>query len=125
MKKMYLYEPAMCCESGVCGVGVDAELLRVSTVINHLRKNGITVERYNLSSAPAEFIKNKTVNELIHKEGVDILPIAVVEDQMMKSGSYPTNEEFVSWLEISEELLENEKEKDSDDGCCCGGSCCE
>lgn len=122
MKKMFIYEPAMCCESGVCGVGVDTELLRISTVINKLRMNGITVERYNLSSAPAEFIKNNTVNELITKQGVAILPIVMVENQVMKTGSYPTNEEFDLWLNVSD--LPLQEEKGSDEGCCCGDGCC-
>ena len=50
MKRMSIYEPAMCCDTGVCGVNVDPELVRISTVINNLKKNGITIERYNLSS---------------------------------------------------------------------------
>ena len=33
MKTMKIYEPAMCCTTGLCGVGVDSELLRVSTVL--------------------------------------------------------------------------------------------
>ena len=41
MKTMSIYEPAMCCETGICGVGVDPELLRISTVFNNLQKNGI------------------------------------------------------------------------------------
>ena len=30
MKKMTIYEPAMCCSTGLCGVGVDTKLLRIS-----------------------------------------------------------------------------------------------
>ena len=48
MKRMSIYEPAMCCDTGVCGVNVDPELVRISRVINILKKNGITIERYNL-----------------------------------------------------------------------------
>ena len=39
MKRMQIFEPAMCCSTGLCGVGVDPELLRVSAVLNTLRKN--------------------------------------------------------------------------------------
>lgn len=45
MKKLAIYEPAMCCDTGICGVSVDPELLRISAVINNLKKNGIAVER--------------------------------------------------------------------------------
>jgi hypothetical protein len=37
MKKMCIYEPALCCETGLCGVNVDPELLRISTVLNTLK----------------------------------------------------------------------------------------
>ena len=38
MKKMMIFEPAMCCSTGVCGPSVDENLLRVSTIINRLKK---------------------------------------------------------------------------------------
>ena len=65
MKKMQIFEPAMCCSTGLCGVGVDQELLRISTVLNTLKNNGVQVDRFNLSSAPQEFVTNKTVNNYI------------------------------------------------------------
>lgn len=37
MKKMSIYEPALCCETGLCGVNVDPELLRITTVLNNLK----------------------------------------------------------------------------------------
>ena len=61
MKTMTIYEPAMCCPTGLCGVGVDPELLRISTVLNTLKENGVEVARFNLTTAPAEFVKNKVV----------------------------------------------------------------
>lgn len=123
MKKMFIFEPAMCCETGICGVGVDTELLRISTVINNLKRNGFDVARYNLSSTPNEFVKNKLINEMINKDGVSILPITMVDDKVMKTGTYPTNEEFVAWLEVSEQILDETKE-DNEDSCCGGGCCC-
>lgn len=102
MKKMSIYEPAMCCETGLCGVSVDPELLRVSTTINNLRKLGYEVKRYNLSSAPMEFVKNKTVHDSMRKGGAKILPITIVDQTVVKTGKYPTNEEFQQWLGVNE-----------------------
>lgn len=51
MKTMKIYEPAMCCPTGLCGVGVDPELLRISTVLNTLKQNGVEVQRFNLANA--------------------------------------------------------------------------
>ncbi|ABX42520.1 arsenite efflux transporter metallochaperone ArsD [Lachnoclostridium phytofermentans] len=127
MKKMFIYEPAMCCETGLCGVGVDPELLRVSTVINNLKKLGYEVNRYNLTSAPMEFVKNKYVNDSMKTGGAKVLPITIVEDTVVKSGKYPTNDEFFEWLEVYKQPYEEDLNDNNDDCCgggCCGGSCC-
>lgn len=102
MKKMIIFDPAMCCSTGVCGPGVDPELLRVSTVLNNLKSKGVTVERYNLTSNPQAFVDNKTVNELLNTDGVDILPVIIVDGEVVKTKAYPTNEEFCTLLEVPE-----------------------
>ena len=120
MKKMAIYEPAMCCPTGLCGVGTDPELLRISTVLNNLKKKGAVVERYNLNSAPAEFIKNEAVNAYINAKGASGLPVVTVGGQIVIEGRYPTNEEFTSLLGLSD-IAGDEPQG----GCCCGdGGCC-
>ena len=80
MKTMKIFEPAMCCPTGLCGVGVDPELLRVSTVLNTLKENGIEVQRYNLTSAPMEFVNHTAVSEFLKKFGPEKLPVIMVDD---------------------------------------------
>ena len=95
----------MCCSTGLCGVGVDPELLRISTVLNTLKQNGVEVQRFNLNSAPGEFVKNKTVTGYLRKFGPDKLPVTLVDGVLMVAGRYPTNREFTSWLELSDDVL--------------------
>jgi hypothetical protein len=101
MKKMQIFEPAMCCPTGVCGVGVDPELLRISTILNTLKKSGIEVDRFNLSGSPQEFISNKIINKYINEKGVEGLPVTVVDREIVIEGRYPTNEEIVKLLGVS------------------------
>lgn len=105
MKKMQIFEPAMCCSTGLCGVVIDPELLRISTVLNTLKKNGVEVERFNLSNNPQEFMNNQIVNEFININGVDELPVTVLDHEIVITGRYPTNEEFARLLDISMNLL--------------------
>ena len=102
MTKMMIYESAMCCSTGLCGVGVDPELLRISTVLNNLQKDGTTVDRFNLSSNPQEFVINADVNKMIMDSGVESLPITVVDGRIVKTGAYPGNEEILSLLGLPE-----------------------
>jgi len=130
MKKMTIYEPAMCCSTGLCGVSADPELLRISTVLSKLEKNGVKVERYNLTGAPQEFVKNREINALI-SENLENLPVTVVDGEIVLTKRYPTNDEFRTFLELPAGLI-GEKEgtatkvkvrRAGSGGCCCGGKC--
>lgn len=123
MSKMKIYEPAMCCSTGLCGVGVDPELLRMSTVLNNLSKMGVVIERYNLSNAPQEFINNKVVNEFINSRGVEKLPVIVLNDKIVIAGRYPTNEEISEFLGIETSKFAGKVTPKKQGGCCNGGCC--
>ncbi|MEM5768240.1 MAG: arsenite efflux transporter metallochaperone ArsD [Bacillota bacterium] len=130
MKKMKIFEPAMCCPTGLCGVGVDPELLRISTVLETLKKHGVAVDRFNLNSAPAEFITDQTINAYINEKGPEGLPAVMVDGVIVITGRYPTNEEFVKLLSLPESVLAKPgktvtvkvtKKKSGD--CDCKGGC--
>ena len=128
MKKMIIFDPAMCCSTGVCGPSVDKELLRVSTVLNTLKNKGILVERYNLTNNPQIFVDNKVINEILNTKGVEALPVTVVDGVVVKEGKYPTNEEFCSLLEIPADTLKltikKANVKKPAKSCGCGDGCC-
>jgi len=122
MKTIFIYEPALCCETGICGVSVDPELLRISTVMNNLKKNGVTVQRYNLNNYPQEFVTNTDINKLLMEDGVESLPATVVDGKIVKTKGYPTNAEIVELLSIPENYL---SDNGGDTGsCCCEEGCC-
>ena len=123
MKKMIIFEPAMCCSTGVCGPAVNPDLLRLSTVLNKLKNKGIVVERYNLTSNPQAFVDNNTINQLLNSDGIEILPVTIVEGEVVKTKQYLTNAEFSKLLEVPEEDL-TAKIQIKSKGCGCKGGCC-
>lgn len=124
MKKMSIYEPALCCETGICGVSIDPELIRISTTLNVLNKNGIKVERYNLNNAPIEFVRNQIINKFVNEKGVDDLPVVMLDGEIIITGRYPTKEEFIELLGIPASYLTEAGNKE--DNVCCSGEdgCC-
>ena len=79
--------------------------------------------RRNLTSAPAEFVKNKAVTKYLQKFGPEKLPVVLVDDFIVIAGRYPTNEEFTSWLELPGNMLGVSccEEKATEESCCCCG----
>lgn len=105
MKKIEIFDPAMCCPTGVCGPSVDPELARVASVIFLLEKKGVDIRRYNLGNEPDVFVTNELINKLLQEKGMDALPATVVDGKLMKEGIYPSTAELASWTEIDEKEL--------------------
>jgi len=87
-----VFDPAMCCSTGVCGPSVDPDLPRFAADLDWLQKQGITVERYNLSSQPAAFATTAVVKEALTARGNDVLPLVLVDDRIAVEGAYPSRE---------------------------------
>ena len=100
MKEIQIYEPAMCCSTGLCGVSINQELLRVSTIINTLSNKGFKIVRYNLSANPEAFLQNTKVNKYLNDNGAEILPITLLSGEIIKTKNYPTNIEFEAMLGV-------------------------
>lgn len=126
MKEMQIFEPALCCDTGVCGASVDPELLRITTVIDRLKKNGVTVKRFNLNNAPMEFVTNQVVNLYVNQKGAEILPVVLVDGNIVIEGRYPTNEEILTLLELPATVLLPKNVTNGGNCCCSGnsGGCC-
>jgi hypothetical protein len=120
MKNIEIFDPAMCCATGVCGPSIDPELLRMATVIYSLQEKGIRIKRHGLSKEPQDFISNQVISDLLQKEGAEILPVTLVDGKVLKTREYPTNEELSQWLD--EKIII--KQGMSTDGCCCGPKGC-
>jgi hypothetical protein len=122
MKKLEIFDPAMCCQTGVCGPATDPELLRVAAVIGAMRKMGAEILRYNAASQPEDFVNNKPVAAILEKEGADVLPVTVLDGKIVKAGEYPTNDEFAKWLGVK--ISDEANDAPGDETCRCDSSCC-
>jgi len=111
MSKVEIFDPALCCPTGVCGPGVDPELTRVASSVFTLEKKGYDIKRYNLGTEPGMFVENQVVNQVLHDKGPDALPVVLVNGEMLKVGEYPSNEELATWFGIQESELRMGKPK--------------
>lgn len=88
-----LFDPPMCCPTGLCGPTLDQTLLDVNETILALQAEGVHVERYQMTSHPNAFLGNAEVMRLVRDKQMAALPITVVIGQVVKVGAYPTRVE--------------------------------
>lgn len=110
-----VFDPAMCCSTGVCGPSVDPELARFAADVDWLRKQGVTIERFNLSQQPAAFAETPAVKEALAR-GLQVLPLVLVGDRVAVEGTYPSRETLAALAGVVVKKLEVAPAATS--GCC-------
>lgn len=106
MKTLKIFDPAMCCSSGVCGPNVNEELVQLAAFIKGLDGGEYAVERYNLSQQPEAYVANPTVAGMLKEQGTDALPLVLVDDNAVAVGRYPSVDELSDLLQVGHVDLE-------------------
>jgi hypothetical protein len=86
---LQVYDPALCCSTGVCGPEVDADLVRFAADVEWLKKEGVAVERYNVAHDAGAFMSNPTVRRALQERGSASLPLVFWAGEAVASGAYP------------------------------------
>ena len=116
--RLQVFDPPMCCSSGVCGPSVDPVLVRFAADLDWLKRQGVEVERYNLSQQPAAFVSTGVVKEALGREGNDCLPLTIVDGLVACKGQYPSREALAKMANL--EGIAAPDAKPAGGGCCCG-----
>ena len=107
MKTLTVFDPALCCSTGVCGSDVDQVLVDFSADVQWLKGRGVQVERYNLAQQPMSFVQNEKA-------------LLLLDGETVMAGRYPKRAELARWFGIP-----LEKVGLAPTGCCGGNtSCC-
>jgi hypothetical protein len=117
MQTITVYDPPMCCSTGVCGPQVDPKLAQFAGDLDWLKQRGVKVERINLAQEPGRFVENAAVKAILDRSGGDDLPAIVVGDTLVANGRYPGRDELAAFVGISSEPAPGEP-KASTGGCC-------
>jgi AhpD family alkylhydroperoxidase len=97
MTAVHVFDPPMCCSTGVCGPSVDPQLVRFAADLDWLHSKGITVERFNLSQQPGAFAEDAAVRTALEKKGETALPLVKVDGEVKSSGVYPSRNDLAAW----------------------------
>jgi hypothetical protein len=94
MPRVEVFDPPMCCSSGVCGPRVDPRLAAFAADVDWLTAQGIEVTRHNLAQEPAAFVAHPLVRDLLQHEGDACLPVVLVNEELLSRGAYPRRDDL-------------------------------
>jgi hypothetical protein len=123
VKTLRIYDPPMCCSTGVCGPTVDPALTRFQSDLDWLSRQGVRVERFNLSQDPAAFAGEPLVKGELASRGTSVLPLAVADATVIARGTYPSRAELASAFGL-QDPAPAVAELPLAGSSCCGPGCC-
>lgn len=119
---MRVYDPPLCCATGVCGASVDPALAQAASDFAWLAGRGASVARFNLAQEPQAFTTEAKVAGLLAAFGDGALPAVLVGDQVLTYGRYPSREELAEATDATGEPVAALDVATG--GCAPGSGCC-
>ncbi len=107
MTTITVYDPPMCCSTGVCGPTIDPKLTQFASDLEWLKTQGVFIQRDNLSQEPEQFIENSDVKAILERSGDAELPAIVVAGKVVSSGCFPSRDELIKMADIKPSNPEN------------------
>ena len=132
MTSVTVYDPPICCSTGVCGPKIDPRLAQFAGDLDWLKSRGVEVRRFNLAQEPGRFVENAAIKALLDRSGGDELPAILVGDELVASARYPSRDELAAMVGLADRMLGAEAPKAAKSSCCGGAkrrheklsSCC-
>jgi hypothetical protein len=92
-----VFEPALCCNTGVCGDDVDQALVTFSADMDWVRSKGGDIARFNLAGEPLAFAQRDSVAAFLKLSGSEGLPLVLVDGVTAITGRYPDRAQLAKW----------------------------
>lgn len=118
MPNIQVFDPALCCSTGVCGTDVDQALVTFSADVAWATGQGAAIERFNLAQQPMAFADSAVVKGFLERSGIEALPLILVDGEVALAGRYPNRGELTRWAGLAAAAAP------AAGGCCSGGRCC-
>ncbi|MBG6213294.1 hypothetical protein RCH23_000897 [Cryobacterium sp. CAN_C3] len=132
MAAIRIYEPTLCCDTGVCGVDVDQSLVEVTATVRSRHDLGADIQRHNLATNPLAFATDETVRAFLNVVGSAGLLLTVVDGVTVATGAYPSKAQLLAFAGLAAAVV-GEAPTDrpqlglaakSDSGCYGGATAC-
>ncbi|GAB2820997.1 hypothetical protein GCM10027022_09050 [Alpinimonas psychrophila] len=96
-----VFEPALCCNTGVCGPDMAADsddsLVVFTADMAFIKSQNGDIERHNMANDPMAFVSSETAKSFLEVAGSEGLPLTTVDGVTVMTGQYPTREQLLKF----------------------------
>lgn len=137
MPRIEVFEPALFCNTGVCGDDVDQNLVTFTADMDWIHSRGGDIARFNLANEPLAFAEREPVRAFLQLSGSEGLPLVLVDGVTAVTGRYPDRAQLARWAGLDTDTttapagvrMLGLTDTTTDAGSCCGDgadntSCC-
>lgn len=103
-RKITIFEMGGCCSTSLTSPETYSELQRLDRDADILRNNGVELIRINVAMKPDLLAQIPNIDDYLSDKGIDIFPLTLIENKVVKEKEYPTQAELRAWtgIEIKE-----------------------
>jgi hypothetical protein len=104
-KELIIFEGPMCCSTGICGPEPDKTLIDINEALKKIGEEykDLKITRASMSFNAQLFLQTPAIRDLVKANGVKILPITVIDGQIVRKQSYPEYAELKALLNDGKE----------------------
>lgn len=128
MTTIRVFEPALCCNTGVCGDDLDQNLVEFTADLSALQGQGVDITRHNLANDPMAFAENETVRTFLQVAGSEGLPLTLVDGITVMTGAYPKRDQLLKFAAVESSVVPagaiNLMGADGTESACGPSGCC-
>lgn len=98
--KIIIFELGGCCSTSLMNQSHYSDLKQLDTYTKDLQKQGVTLLRINAALKPDLLSQVPGIEDFLNDKGIDIFPITIVNDTIVKTKDYPNLSELTQWSGI-------------------------
>ena len=98
--KIIIFELGGCCSTSLMNPSHYSDFKQLDTYTKDLQKQGVTLLRINAALKPDLLNQVSGIDDFLNDKGMDIFPITIVNDTIVKTKDYPNLTELTQWSGI-------------------------
>lgn len=98
--KITIFEMGGCCSTSLMNPDSYTDQQRLDRDADYLKTKEVELIRINVAMKPDLLAQIPNIDDYLSDKGMEIFPLTIIENEVVKDKSYPTQGELTAWTGI-------------------------